>query len=61
MTLMKLYPFHSESGLLEWDGHDYPGNPGFYVHVGSFIVKPGCTLSAWDQANYEGDFRYVSH
>ena len=52
---MSLSP--SETGLLDWDGHDYPGTPGFYTHVGAFLVKPGCTLSAWEQADYEGEFR----
>ena len=34
-----------------------PEEPGFFWTTGSFLVKPGCTLTAWDNANYEGNFR----
>lgn len=43
--------------FMEPDGVDYTTEPESYVHVGSFLVKPGCTLTGFVEANYEGEFR----
>jgi len=44
----------------EWlypDGSDKTTEPEMYFHVGSFLVKPGCTVTGFVEANYEGEFR----
>ncbi len=39
------------------DNKDYPGAAFFYTNVGSFMVKPGCVLTAFSEAEYTGDYR----
>lgn len=45
-----------ENGLTKPHGYDYTAEPGAYHSVGSLLIKPGCTVTAWMEANYEGAY-----
>ena len=44
-------------GYVHPDGWDQTDVPGRFYNFGSFLVKPGCTYTVWQEANYEGEFR----
>jgi len=57
-----------EGGLVYYDGYDEPGiceapcgsPPGADLYIGytgSFMVKPGCTLTVWEKNLFNGEFR----
>jgi len=42
-----------EAGYVYYDGEDVTGS----YYAGSFMVKPGCTLTVWEDQNWEGEYR----
>ena len=48
---------HHCAGFVYYDGQDFAGESNTAFYIGSLLVKPGCSITAWDTAFYEGDFR----